>query len=890
MRAIILLAILFFLLATPLSVFAQTPLSISGLTQSLTTIPIYEKLEISFSVTGSVAKNFQFPCDTNQSTPSTGTGALSTGQGITVDAVLTSPSGTIIRQPAFLYTPYTFVEASDFYHPTGTAPYWLVRFAPQNSGNWSYHIEARDGTTCQNFARYPAASELTFSATPAQSGNHGFIRVSPTDKRYFEFSDGTPFFGMGIASNADGAISQIRSKFSQYAQYGVNFVRMWMTQGIIWGMGVYNHGWDAWAGAINYRTNAQKYGLGDFSVLLNNGQAITQTDGGQFHNSSLETGTTYKLRLRAQLRNVTGTAGNGLVVQIPGNSAISFTGNSPAWQVWEAQFTNSARVNLDGLSVRVQNAGASAQVYLDEIYIGKVVNPSTPATLDDLSLGLGANVVFKPNVNYHLHFDEIAAQKYDRVIDVAKQNNVFMKLVVSDQRDGVLQCIDPVTGTWINNNNTDNCADNNFFSTRTGKMRRLQEYYWRYLTARWGYATSIHSWELTNEGSPGDSIHENNSDHMGEYFSTNDPNRHMASTSYYAGFEPNYFNAPSTRVSYGDFHAYSCTSWITFCEEDGRFSPSRCNQSVGIHAVDPAVISACQPYINNYSQAQSCYLNRINADTAMWHTEHSLVARSQVANMPLVRGETGLGTTGGGTCWDNDDPRLSRDPNGTWLHNFVWSQLNSGGLYELYWWNDYILSQPGPDGSTANGLFEIYLPYQQFTANIPLSNGKYQDITPVVSNQASVVAWGQKDTTNNRAHLWIENRKHIWCAIAGGVTGCPYTWDSSALTGTVDITGFSPSTSYPVEYWQFNHPGNLTKTTATLTADSSGKISIALSSLPSTTTDVAVKIGNYTPSAASPTPPAPPNYKNLLLAWLTSNLDQNQDGKVNSLDFAKLLP
>ena len=43
-------------------------------------------------------------------------------------------------------------------------------------------------------------------------------------------------------------------------------------------------------------------------------------------------------------------------------------------------------------------------------------------------------------------------------------------------------------------------------STGTGgavtKIRWLQQAWWRYLQARWGYSTNIHSWELLNEGDP----------------------------------------------------------------------------------------------------------------------------------------------------------------------------------------------------------------------------------------------------------------------------------------------------------------------------------------------------------------------------------------------------
>jgi hypothetical protein len=48
-----------------------------------------------------------------------------------------------------------------------------------------------------------------------------------------------------------------------------------------------------------------------------------------------------------------------------------------------------------------------------------------------------------------------------------------------------------------------------------------------------------------------------------------------------------------------------------------------------------------------------------------------------------------------------------------------------------------------------------------------------------------------------------------------------------------------------VELWQFTQAGTLTKTATTLTSDASGVLTVDLSSLASSTTDVAIKIGKY---------------------------------------------
>jgi hypothetical protein len=157
-----------------------------------------------------------------------------------------------------------------------------------------------------------------------------------------------------------------------------------------------------------------------------------------------------------------------------------------------------------------------------------------------------------------------------------------------------------------------------------------------------------------------------------------------------------------------------------------------------------------------------------------------------------------------------------------------------------------INTRPGPDGSIANGLNEIFKPYKDFVANVPMANGNYQDLGATVSMATDVRVVGQKDSVNRRAHAWIQNRKHTWCAVVGGVTNCPYTWDSSRLSGTVTISGFASNTSYPVQWFYFDNAGILSQPSATTaTSDTVGNIVLNLGGLPASAVDAAVKIGVY---------------------------------------------
>ncbi|GEM_PF-2289437 len=64
---------------------------------------------------------------------------------------------------------------------------WVVRFSPTEAGSWAYRTESSDGNL------------VTSGTFEAQSNpqKRGFVRVSPSRRYQFEYSDGTPFLLMG---------------------------------------------------------------------------------------------------------------------------------------------------------------------------------------------------------------------------------------------------------------------------------------------------------------------------------------------------------------------------------------------------------------------------------------------------------------------------------------------------------------------------------------------------------------------------------------------------------------------------------------------------------------------------------------------------------------------
>jgi hypothetical protein len=811
----------------PHSVSAQSSLSITNINQSATSVPLYDKLEISFNVTGSNATNPQFPYD-----PQSVTG-LTTGNGITVDGLFLPPGQSnwqnAIVYPAFLYQP-TLVDLSygtvraDWVYPSGN-PYWLLRFAPKITGTWQYRLRVQDASNYPNWLT--SSTTGTFSVTSARPGINGFIQIAQNDKRYFEFTNGATFPGVGHQMDAPG-IQSGQTQFASLKNDKLNFMRLWMSSALVWARGT--HGWNAWRDADYHKSVEEKFGASDFSLKFPGSRGATYifqtSDGNQHITSSFEAGKTYKVRIRAKFVNASPSNFQVKLIDnpvdwsttrktlAPNTSWNIIQSGSNGWNLYESSFVNDqgrfismyGRVLAMGL-----NGGGTA--YIDELYIGE----------DTGTNQIGPNVVFKGKANYQYYFDPIASGVWDGIISSAEINGIYLKPVINDKEDAILTRFRLSDGVYDPSQSHQTWSA--FHSEKNKKVRRLHEYFWRYLAARWGYSRAIHSWELVNEGDPNNTYHRDQANHMGELIHKFTNNNHLATTSFWAGFPASSFwgNSAYQHLDYVDYHAYNSTGWMD-------------NQ-----VPDPALLEK---------------------DAAYYHLVYSQDTRrllTQYRNMPIVRGEAGIDFISGP---QEEIAAMRNDTYGVWLHNFTWAMLSHHGSYELYWWADRSLGlNPGPDGSVTNGLREIFAPYVDFMANIPVANGRYQNASPTAS-ASNVRVVGQKNNLNQtatHAHLWIQNSNHIWRNVVDGVS-------YGSLSGTVTLGGFAANTSYPAEWWDFNTRGVLRSRNTTLSSNSSGVITLSLNSLPTINslpvTDTAVKIGNYTniptPPPISPTPFASP--------------------------------
>ncbi len=182
------------------------------------------------------------------------------------------------------------------------------------------------------------------------------------------------------------------------------------------------------------------------------------------------------------------------------------------------------------------------------------------------------------------------------------------------------------------------------------------------------------------------------------------------------------------------------------------------------------------------------YQDSESYDVAGGHQAYSILTHSFENGKPSVRGEVGFcypqrfTNPYKGYSYTGEDQSLVDNTAGIWWKKWVWSNVDAGGLYEIYWWNQVLLT----------GNFLYGKAYQNFMAGIPLSNGNYVEAAAAVSNPQLRVM-GQKDLVNNRAHLWIDNVKCTWYNIVSGVNIPP-------VNGTLTLSGLKTGT-YTVEWW-----------------------------------------------------------------------------------------
>jgi hypothetical protein len=777
-------------------------------------IPRYELFEITFQV-DTDAKNFQFPFDVS---PPAG---IEPEIGITINALFT-PDGwqTIYTQPAFYYQEFDDQVKSglEWFYPTGNFS-WKVRFTPTMEGTWQFKLVGQDSTGTYES---PIRSFLVGPST-----NRGFIRVSRSDARYFEFENGSYFPGLGYNMNFDhvswdNPVLDNQENFRIMSENGIQLVRIWLSQ---WG--IYDVSWNPW-NAIDPRFHGQYipesalnfeevYPGSDVSMKIDASNNPCMFIGFMKASPAVKRTTNYRVRVRYKTTGVVGPridgSPYGFTVKTgdwlwgdSNNCHDPGTGNvitpyqsqdTPGWQYLEGNFTTGNDDFLPNLYLVVENAN-NGEAYIDYVWIE-----------EDLGNGaFGPNIVTKPWMAHHYYMEQRNSYAFDKVLDLAKEYNIYLRPVIHEKNSWIFNRIDhdgnPIPDNQIcwdedPGNDPAKCPDTRWFFSNgreMSKVRWLQQAWWRYLQARWGYSTNIHSWELLNEGNPWSDLHYTLADEFGIYMHQFQPNHHLVSTSFWHSFPKNEFwaNPEYGNVDFADIHLY---------------------------------IPRSEPEFNDAALAS--YLPSMEYGALM----------SGGAGKPFIRGETGF--------WDSETgpatSEFTHDDEGIWLHNFIWASINPGGMIESYWYEDRHIYRYSHDGNLIFDHRDQFDAFSNFMQDIRLNNGHYQDIVAEVSH-SDLRAWGQKDLVNQYAHLWIQNSNHTWRNVVDGVEIPP-------AFGFVTISGFNPNKRIRVEWWD-PYPSALSQPISYidhLVVDGSGLLTLNIENL---STDIAVKIYPQGDSSNSP--------------------------------------
>lgn len=88
-------------------------------------------------------------------------------------------------------------EIWGFYNPSDWAALWMVRFSPNEIGDWRYVVTVKDSEG--------SASSRVGNFAAADAAHHGFVTIA-ANGRYLKHDDGTSFYGVGLWYNDSYAL------------------------------------------------------------------------------------------------------------------------------------------------------------------------------------------------------------------------------------------------------------------------------------------------------------------------------------------------------------------------------------------------------------------------------------------------------------------------------------------------------------------------------------------------------------------------------------------------------------------------------------------------------------------------------------------------------------
>ncbi|MBC8868193.1 MAG: DUF5060 domain-containing protein, partial [Planctomycetes bacterium] len=413
--------------------------------------------------------------------------------------ILQTPSGDRLRLPAFYCQQYQRRDIGQgrrrtvWLYPDGN-PVWKAKFAPAEVGNYEAvaYVKERDGET--------HSKPVHFTSVP--SDRKGFVRVSQKDPRFFEFSEGQPFFPIGqnlafIGEQQYVKPGTVDDVFAKLSSNGANYLRIWTCC-------------KDWALAIEARKSAwgRSWGWRPPFVPMPDG------NGGESEGQCVQIGSGKDATLRVlpshavALRPETRYVFSGRIKTEPDAKVHIAVGAhvlaAPVSSGPEGQW-NRFRLEFE--------TGA------DEFWLGRTVfrlEGTGTAWVDALSLTEadgGPELLWEAAVNRRVRgfYNPVDSFMLDEVVAAAEKHGIYLQL-----------CL--ITRDLYMNDLRDEGRPE--YQQAIDDAKNL----FRYAVARWGYSTNVVTWEYFNEMDPGMPTDRFYAE-LGEYLDRVDIYGHLRSTS-----------------------------------------------------------------------------------------------------------------------------------------------------------------------------------------------------------------------------------------------------------------------------------------------------------------------------------------------------------------------
>jgi len=498
---------------------------------------------------------------------------------VAVDLEIRTPSGKTVLLPAFWYQPYERQSGvggrrEEWLYPSGPA-HFRARYAPQETGPHTARARRRD--------RGGAAESRPVSFEAVPSPHRGYVRVSSKDPRFFELDDGTPFFLLGqntafLGGSQFLSLSKVEEVYRKMAQNGANYARIWTCC-------------EDWALALEARKSAWGRSWSwkpPFVPVPGDGTAI------RVPASPLAVQPSHPVALRPETEYVL----SGLV-KTEGDAALAVDLGGPLggpargkdWTAFRLPFTTKPGQRwLGPLSLRATGPG---EVLVRGLSLREAAGgPELLGEADPDRPRRG--VINLPD-----------AAQVDLVVQAAEKNGLRLQFCFIT-RDLYMKDLEK--------------ADQPAYRQAVEDAKRLI----RYVVARWGYSTSVASWEYFNEMNPGLPT-ETAYREWARYLDAIDPWRHLRSTSAW-GPAPKDYALPE--LSFADLHWYLRPAWGPLWKDAAGAALDRAKFLLGQTSGKPAILGEFGLADDKWGLSPHMKADRelVHFHNALWASAHAGLA------------------------------------------------------------------------------------------------------------------------------------------------------------------------------------------------------------------------------------------------------------------------